>query len=59
MFVSEWNHTTSDAGKVSLVLIYSWNEYHERTAIEPHIDATSAAPDYLFNQAGHYISKLG
>lgn len=60
MYSSEWNYVLGKAGSVSLVLIYSWNEYHERTAIEPHVDYTTALPrDYLLNQTGRFISQIG
>jgi hypothetical protein len=41
----EWEYLSNHRSEVNLVLIYSWNEYHERTAIEPHEDATSTALD--------------
>ena len=60
MYGSEWTYVLGKAGSVSLVLIYSWNEYHERTAIEPHVDASSPLPpSYLLNQTERYVSELG
>jgi hypothetical protein len=47
-------------GKVSFVLISSWNEYVERTQIEPCYDGTADVPsDFLYNKTREYISQLG
>jgi hypothetical protein len=46
-------------GKVSFVLISSWNEYVERTQIEPCYDGTADVPsDFLYNKTKEYISQL-
>jgi hypothetical protein len=45
----------SHRSDVKLVLIYSWNEYHERTEIEP-AGATGA---YLLNLTSRYANMLG
>lgn len=36
----EWNYAISKAPRVNLVLLYSWNEYHERSELELHNDFT-------------------
>jgi len=60
MYGSEWNYVLGEVANVHLILIYSWNEYHERTAIEPHWDYTSqVSPDYLANLTASYVAKLG
>ncbi len=60
MYGSEWSYVAGVAKSVNLVLIYSWNEYHERTAIEPHWDYTAqAGSDYLTNLTASYVAKLG
>jgi len=41
MYSSEWNRVLEEGRNVSLILLYSWNEYQERTAIEPHQDFTA------------------
>jgi hypothetical protein len=51
----EWNYVLSHRSDVKLVLIYSWNEYHERTEIEP-AGATGA---YLLNLTSRYANMLG
>ena len=39
-YVKEWSWVLKHSREVSIVAIYSWNEYHERSEIEPHHDAT-------------------
>lgn len=40
--------------------MYSWNEYHKWTGIEPHSDGTAKtlAPGCPGNLTAHYISEL-
>lgn len=58
-YVRQWEWVLANKEKVSIIAIYSWNEYHERSAIEPHFDATSDKdPMYLYNLTKHYISLL-
>jgi hypothetical protein len=47
-------------GKIDTVLITSWNEYVERTEIEPHYDKTAYNPDsyFQYNKTKEYISQL-
>jgi hypothetical protein len=47
-------------GQVKTILISSWNEYYERTAIEPHFDATAVNEDpyFLYNKTETYIDQL-
>jgi hypothetical protein len=49
----EANFAVSNAGSIKLILLDSWNEYHARTAFEPHTDVT--APNFNGTQD---ISKL-
>ncbi len=46
--------------QVKTILISSWNEYYERTEIEPHFDATATNGDpyFLYNKTKSYISEL-
>ena len=37
----EWNFAVSNAADINLILLYSWNEYNERSAFEPHTDITA------------------
>ncbi len=60
MYGTEWSCVLGHVKTVSLILIYSWNEYHERTEIEPHVDATAAVgTGYLGNLTAQYVSELG
>lgn len=47
-------------GAIDVITIASWNEYAERSNIEPHIDATALNKDpyYLFNLTKYYIAKI-
>jgi len=59
LYQYEWNFVLSHRNEVRLVLIYSWNEYHERTAIEPHVNGNSTLPeDYLLNVTARYVGIL-
>jgi len=48
--------------KINTIMITSWNEYPERTEIEPHIDANATAyvnaTYYLYNKTQYYISQV-
>lgn len=58
----EWNNAIQlwKEGKIGTILITSWNEYVERTAIEPHYDATAKNQDpyFLFNKTKYYIDQI-
>jgi len=42
LYDRQWTWALRQGGNVSIIAIYSWNEYHERSEIEPHItDGTS------------------
>jgi hypothetical protein len=45
---------------LDFITITSWNEFPERTAIEPHYDATASNRDpyYLYNETKNYITQL-
>ena len=59
LYQYEWNYALTHRDGVKLVLIYSWNEYHERTAIEPQVDGTSTlGEDYLLNLTAGFVSML-
>lgn len=59
LYSEQWNYVISNKAQVSLVLIYSWNEYHERTTIEPHVEATATvSATYLANLTSSYIDRL-
>jgi hypothetical protein len=58
----EWENATKlwQEGTIDTILISTWNEYPERTAIEPHIDATAVNPDpyFLYNKTKGYINQI-
>jgi hypothetical protein len=59
----QWKEVLSNAsaGKIKYVGIATWNDFTERTQIEPSYDNTSAHRDnttYLLNQTKDYIDKL-
>lgn len=45
---------------IDFITITSWNEYPERTAVEPHFDATASNqnPYYLYNKTAYYTNQL-
>ena len=60
LYQSEWNYVLNQSSSANMVLIYSWNEYHERSAIEPHYDDTnsSVSPFYLTDLTKYYVTKF-
>jgi len=59
LYQKEWEWILKNRDKVSIVMITSWNEYHERTMIEPHIDATANVhPFYIYELTAKYIKML-
>ena len=60
LYQEQWSYVLDHASSVKLVLVHSWNEYHERTAIEPHLDRTAQVNStYLYDLTAHYISEIG
>jgi hypothetical protein len=47
-------------GKINTIMITSWNEYVERTEIEPHRDATAHIQDpyFLYKKTKDYIKQI-
>jgi len=63
LYPTEWNAVLSQAStgnRPAMVFIYSWNEYHEWSTMEPHTDYTDpgASPDYLLNLTKTNIATL-
>jgi hypothetical protein len=63
LYQTEWNDVLSQSAtknRPAMVFIYSWNEYHERSTIEPHTDYTDpgAGPNYLLNLTKTNIAAL-
>jgi hypothetical protein len=62
VYDQEWKNAIQlvKDGKVNIVMITSWNEYVERTEIEPHYDATAYNHDpyFLYSKTKDYINQL-
>lgn len=59
LYVKEWEWILEHRNEINIVIITSWNEYHERTMIEPHYDNTAKVdPFYIYNITKKYIHKL-
>jgi len=57
LYQEQWSYVLNNTPEVKLVLVYSWNEYHERTAIEPHQDLTANVnSNYLLNLTARYVA---
>lgn len=60
LYQEQLNFVLSHIASVRLVLVYSWNEYHERTTIEPQAFRNSELQEnYLLNATSTFISGLG
>lgn len=46
LYMYEWDFAIQHKSQIGLVLVYSWNEYYERSVIEPHLEPTGV-PSYL------------
>jgi hypothetical protein len=61
-YTSQWSEALTHAREnaIDVVTICSWNEYNERTQIEPHYDNDAFDPDpfYLYNITKQYIQQL-
>src|SRR5207253_5756229 len=55
LYAKQWEEVLSRKSDVNLVTIYSWNEYHERSSIEPHIDASLKSPKLLYFMTEKYV----
>ena len=62
VYDKEWMNATQlfRNGSISTILISTWNEYPERTEIEPHHDATALNQDpyFLYNKTKDYITQI-
>ena len=58
-YEKQWQWVLEHRDEVRIIAIYSWNEYHERSQIEPYNDATAnVEPYYLYNITKKYTSEL-
>ncbi|MEM2170348.1 MAG: hypothetical protein QXU03_01100 [Desulfurococcaceae archaeon] len=58
LYRKQWEWILRNADKVSIVMITSWNEYHERTQIEPSFSNETRDPWLLYDTAKEYIALL-
>jgi len=59
LYQDQWSFVLNNTSEVKLVLIYSWNEYHERTSIEPHQDFTARVDStYLSDLTIRYVAPV-
>jgi len=64
IYIEWWEKALEYAknGLVEVITISTWNEYPERTMIEPHWDSSAKEeygdPFYLYNVTKSYIQKL-
>ena len=58
MYQAEWDYVFDNIKDVKLVLIYSWNEYHERSMTEPHKDVSNPDIFLAYSQTKNYIQNL-
>lgn len=65
LYDAEWNTAIAQAeeGSVEIVTVYSWNEFHERSQIEPCYDSTSYFKGenpqyYVSNKTKTYIGQI-
>ena len=59
LYQYEWNYVLGHRSEVKLVRIFSWNEFHVRTGIEPQADSNSSlSGDYILNTSETYVRLL-
>ena len=62
IYDQEWKNAIQlwKDGKIDTIIITSWNEYVERTEIEPHYDKTAnnTDPYFLYNKTKDYINQI-
>ena len=60
LYDNQWNYVLNNKDKIKLVLIYSWNEYHERSQIEPCHQSFNQSfdPYYCYNKTLNYVNQL-
>ena len=60
LYDEQWNETLRmiEQNAVNFVAVYSWNEYHERSEIEPHISPHGTYVLSPFSKTYHYIQSI-
>lgn len=57
IYIKQWQWILKHKDKISIVAITSWNEYHERTMIEPHYTTADVDPFYIYEITRKYVSE--
>lgn len=61
MYIAQWERVLdeAEAGNVDVVTIATWNEWHERTSIEPHSrNGCNVSLFYAYALTREYINKI-
>jgi hypothetical protein len=60
LYDNQWNYVLNNKDKIKFVLIYSWNEYHERSQIEPCYQSFNQSfdPYYCYDKTLNYTNQL-
>ncbi|PSN93883.1 hypothetical protein B9Q06_10765, partial [Candidatus Marsarchaeota G2 archaeon ECH_B_2] len=60
LYQEQWEYVLGHRSQVSLVVVYSWNEYFERRFIEPAYSYTDPGlnPYYPLNLTANYTRQL-
>ena len=58
LYDAQWNYVLSHRNSIKCVLIYSWNEYHERSQIEPCDQSFNVNPYYCYDKTIANINQL-
>ncbi|RLG76787.1 MAG: hypothetical protein DRO12_03805 [Thermoprotei archaeon] len=58
LYKDQWSYVLQNKDMVRMVIITTWNEYHERTMIEPHWDATAGVdPYHLYHLTKEFVES--
>ena len=60
LYDQQWSKAVSltREGRVKLIAIYSWNEYHERSQVEPHYNTDKSCALSPFCKTARYILQV-
>ncbi|KPV63293.1 MAG: hypothetical protein AOA65_1301 [Candidatus Bathyarchaeota archaeon BA1] len=59
LYDHQWRYLINNKAKVEMITVYSWNEYHERSQIEPCSDYTANVSDvHLYMKTRNYITEF-
>ncbi len=58
MYNGQWNYAATHAGNINLILLYGWNEYHERSQLECHLDFTMGGTICQGPATAYYVEQF-